>query len=264
MACLYRRRKQFWISYYRGSKQVRMSLHTSDEKVARAKKKRIEYELSLGDLYMASQLRVPVVLEVFCKHLKATRTRKSFKNDFSRLRAFFGPVCESLKLGNPEGKGTIGSKRPWQDKYAGSHVKAEFLEDISPEAINHFIGERLEMNGWSPKTANLMRQILHKFFVYAIKHHGFRSRDRRFANPVTCVERYREPASIIRFLSLEEMDNQLKILKKNIVIRAMVATYIFAGLRREEAVWITQKDIDLEERFIRVQAKIINGQFWQP
>ena len=120
------------------------------------------------------------------------------------------------------------------------------------------------MNGWSPKTANLMRQILHKFFAYAIKHHGFRSRDRRFANPVTRVERYREPASVIRFLSLEEMDNQLKILKKNIVIRAMVATYIFAGLRREEAVWITQKDIDLEERFIRVQAKVINGQFWQP
>ena len=34
MACLYKRRKQYWISYYIGGKQVQKSLHTSSEKVA--------------------------------------------------------------------------------------------------------------------------------------------------------------------------------------------------------------------------------------
>ena len=97
MACLYKRRKQFWISYYVDGKQVQKSLRTSSERVALAKKKRIEYEISLGDLHVASRLRLPVVLEAFCKHLEVTRTYKSFKNDFSRLRSFFGPICESLQ-----------------------------------------------------------------------------------------------------------------------------------------------------------------------
>jgi len=69
MACVYRRRKQCWISYYVCGKQVQKSLFTSSEKVAMAKKRRLEYELSLGDLHMASQLPVTVVLEAFCNHL---------------------------------------------------------------------------------------------------------------------------------------------------------------------------------------------------
>jgi len=69
MACVYRRRKQYWISYYVCGKQVQKSLFTSSEKVAMAKKRRLEYELSLGDLHMASQLPVTVVLEAFCNHL---------------------------------------------------------------------------------------------------------------------------------------------------------------------------------------------------
>ncbi len=83
MACLYKRRKQYWISYYINGAQIQKSLHTASEKVALAKKRRLEYELSLGDLEVASQLSVPVVVEAFCKHLKATRTYKSFKNDIT-------------------------------------------------------------------------------------------------------------------------------------------------------------------------------------
>ncbi|MCE5340157.1 MAG: tyrosine-type recombinase/integrase [Planctomycetaceae bacterium] len=151
-----------------------------------------------------------------------------------------------------------------KDKYDGEHVKAEFLEDIGPEAINNFISKRIELNNWSPKSANLLRQILHKLFAYAIKHHGFRSRDRRYPNPVTYVERYREPATVIRFLSLKQIDEQLKVLEKFPVMHALCATYIYAGLRREEALWLTKEDILLDKRLIKVQAKTIDGKFWQP
>jgi len=47
----------------------------------------------------------------------------------------------------------------------------------------------------------------------------------------------------------------------------MAAVYIYAGLRREEALWLTLDDIDFKlgvYGIIRVQAKTINGQFWQP
>ena len=110
----------------------------------------------------------------------ATRTYKSYRNDFSRLRIFFGPICEFLKLGIPSVLPSKQTLKSGFDKYAGKHVKAEFLEDITASRINRFITARIEHDNWSAKTANLMRQMLDKLFNYAIKHHNFCSRDRRY------------------------------------------------------------------------------------
>lgn len=264
MTCLYRRRKQYWVSYYVNGEQVQESLHTPSERVAIAKKKRIEYELSLGDLQVASQLPLAPVWEAFCKHLESTRTYKSFKNDFCRLRAFFGPICQSLEVCPPGVKRGQQTKRADKDKYAGVHVQVGFLEDISPEVINRFLAERIKQDQWAPKTVNLMRQILHKLFAHAIKHHGFRSRDRRCRNPVTGVDRLREPAPQIRFLSLAEIETQLEAVAESPVMHAMVAVYIYAGLRREEALWLMSDDVDLEARLIRVRAKSVQDESWQP
>jgi len=156
------------------------------------------------------------------------------------------------------------SKKVGRDKYAGAHVQVELLEDITPEVINRFLADRMKMDCWSPKTVNLTRQVLHQLFAYAIKHHGFRSRDRRYPNPVAGVDRLREPAPQIRFLSLDGIEAQLEAVADSPVIRAMVAVYIYAGLRREEALWLTRDDVDLGSRLMRVQAKTINGESWQP
>lgn len=44
----------------------------------------------------------------------------------------------------------------------------------------------------------------------------------------------------------------------------MVAAYIYAGIRREAALWLTMEDVDFDRRLIRVRAKTIAGEFWQP
>ena len=78
MAHLYKRGCKFWISYYLSGKLVQKSLKTKNERVALAKKKRIEYELALGDLHVASKTPLSAMLESFCKELMATRTFKSY------------------------------------------------------------------------------------------------------------------------------------------------------------------------------------------
>lgn len=259
MASLFKRRKQYWASFYLDGRHIRRSLQTKNARVARSKLKKLEYELAVGDLHLTSRLPLPTILESFCTYLKASRTFKSYKNDYSRLRCFFGPVCESLEPGK-----SPGSKGPPADKFAGKHVKAKMLEDITPQLINRFLAARIEQDNWSAKTANLTRQMLHRLFVYATKHHGFTARDRRYPNPASGVERRREPAPQIRFLSLKQIQEQLRVLSERAVIQAMVATYIYAGLRREAAVWLTPGDIDLANRVIRVRAKIIDNQAWQP
>jgi hypothetical protein len=184
MAHIYKRRKQFWICYYVHGKKIQKSLATDNERIARDKKRKIEYQLSIGDLQITSRLPLINILEDFCKYLQITRTRKSYKNDISRLRIFFGPICEALKPGPPGGKRKNRQSKKIGDKYAGVHIKAELLENITPETINRFLVDRVQTDGWAPKTSNLMRQVLHKLFAYAIKHHGFRSRDNRYPNPV--------------------------------------------------------------------------------
>lgn len=101
-------------------------------------------------------------------------------------------------------------------------------------------------------------------FAYAIRQHGFRSPDRRFPNPVDAVPRREEPERQIRFLTLKQIDEQLRVLAEYPVIQAMVATYIYAGLRREEALWLTPDDVDLKAGMIRVRQKVVNGESWQP
>jgi len=264
MASLYKRGNKFWVSYYVDDTQVKKSLNTVNERVAQNKVKQIEYELSLGELGLASKLPLPTILEAFCKELKATRTTKSYKNDFSRLRIFFGPICPSLEVGVGGKNPQSGPRKKGYDKYAGKHIKAELLEEITPQQINRFMSQRKQQNHWSPKTVNLLRQTLHKLFAYAIKHYNFRSRDRRYANPATEVAKEKEPAPRIRFLKRPEIVRQLEIASDDPTLLAMVATYIYAGLRREEALWVTAEDVDLQKRLIQIKAKEIEGEYWQP
>ena len=79
MAHLYKRGRQFWISYYVSGELVQKSLRTTNERIAAAKRKRLECDLALGDLHVASKTPLVAILEAFCKELEATRTFKSYK-----------------------------------------------------------------------------------------------------------------------------------------------------------------------------------------
>ena len=54
MACLYKRKQTYWISYYLEGKLLQKSLRTNIQRVALSKKRQIEYELALGDLHLTS------------------------------------------------------------------------------------------------------------------------------------------------------------------------------------------------------------------
>ena len=86
-------------------------------------------------------------------------------------------------------------------------------------------------------------------------------------NPAAKVERYRERASQITFLTLEQIDEQLQALAVYPQLQTMVAMYIYAGLRREELCWLTIDDVDFTAGgygMIRIRAKTVSDQSWQP
>ena len=88
-------------------------------------------------------------------------------------------------------------------------------------------------------------------------------------NPASKVTPYKEPAPEIRFLTLPQIEEQLHALRFKPQLQTMVAVLIYAGLRREELLWLTVDDLDLSRRqgghgLIRVRAKTIDGESWQP
>jgi integrase len=121
-----------------------------------------------------------------------------------------------------------------EDRFAGRHIKVNVLEELTAGIIEAHITQRIKREGIAPKTANRIREVLHAMFAYAIRQHGFRSPDRRFPNPVDAAPRRKEAERQIRFLTFKQIDQQLRVLAERPVIQAMVATYIYAGLRREE------------------------------
>ncbi len=254
MASLLKRGKTYYAQYCVGGKAKRVGLGTTSLQLAREKVRQIESSLlRQDDSPVPTRTRIPEILEEYVEYMRQHKTRNSLKSDFHYLREAFGPVCIALK-----------ASRAQQD--SGKHrIETARLEDVTTAHVSQFISTMVQTRGLGPKSANRYREVLHTLFAWAIDQRGIKMPGDR--NPVTRVKRYRERAPRINFLTLEQIDSQLQALEDTPLIQTLVAVYIYAGLRREEALWITHTDMDFKSGphgMIRVRAKTVNGESWEP
>jgi integrase len=127
------------------------------------------------------------------------------------------------------------------------------------------IRTQLGIRPMAAKTANRYRETLATLFNWATKEKNVRLPGG--INPALSVQRYPEPHPRIQFLTFTQIDEQLKALEELPQLQAMVAVYIYAGLRREELLWLTHEDIDWNAEpfgLISIRAKSVAGESWQP
>ena len=263
MACLWKRGKTYYARYYAGTKQRAVSLGTSSHRVAKEKLRQLESSLAQGtELSLPTKTPVAEVVAAYIDHIEITKTRQGFRVDVWYLRDIFGPICPALERKLP-GK---TSGRDGNAKTQGTdHLVVACLEQVTTPDLVAFLSGRVRSRRLSPKTANNYRAVLSRLFSWAMDQYGVRMPDNQ--NPAAKVERYRQQAHTIRFLTLEQIDDQIKALEEHPLLRVMTAVYIYAGLRREEALWLTRDDVELREgKFgvIRVRAKTIEGEYWEP
>jgi len=267
MASIYMRGKIWWLSYRVAGRAVDVSLKTQSERVARERKRTYEALSTLGQLRGPSSTPIRPLLESFCKHLKATGTSKGTKNDVSRLRGVFGPCCPALELGRhvPGRHRRHATDTPAMRTGTRTPLMpVHKLEDLSAAAINLFLSERVCEREICFKTANNFREILQRLFQYAIAYHGYVCPDGKHRHPIEAVKRFKVPEPQITWLSTTAIQEQLAAVKDDATTHALVATFIYAGLRRAEALWLTKVDVDFERLLIHVRAKTVNGESWQP
>ena len=264
MASLLKRGKKFYVRVYVNGKAKDIATKTTNVKIAEKVLLKIEYESATGQFASATKTLLPKLLEDFVGHLKASHRDKSVKNDTSRLRVLFGPIVPALEPFTRKDKltGETQGKPETRTELDVPRLVAEYAEQITPPLINQYLDKRAAKV--SPKTLNEEREILYRLFTYAIVHHGLIYPDTRVKNPVDGVRPRKLPAHEIRFLSIEQIAKQLNTIKNDVTLHAAVAILIYAGVRREEALWLTREDVDRKNGLLRICAKTIEDAFWQP
>lgn len=270
MAFLHKRGPLYYLHDRIGGRLVRTSLKTDSLQLAKEKLRQYESAKLHGtDSPLPTHTPIVDVLTAYVRHVRVTKTAKSAQTDVYYLREMFGPCCEAVKITsrNPSGK---TRKRPLKDegdkRKRDSIIEADCFEGVRTSQVASFISDQLRRRGLRPKTANRYREILVRLFNWSMKQKLVRMPGG--VNPAAAVERYREHAPEIQFLTLAQIDEQLTALAELTQLCAMVATLIYAGLRREELLWLTGADVDLDHNrsggLIRVRAKTIGGRWWEP
>jgi len=270
MASLKKRGSAYYIQFYvSGNKQKRVNLRTDSYQVAKEKLRRFESAQASGDdLPLPTRTPIADIVTAYVAHIRTTKTAKSAQTDIYYLRDMFGPICDALKINSRKPSAKAKKKPPKKDatrSAAAAIIEAECFEAIKTADITTFISAQVARRGLAPKTANRYREILMRLFNWAMEQKNVRMPNDK--NPAAKVERYTEPAPTIRFLTLKQIEEQLDALADDVKYQAMVATLIYAGLRREELLWLTPDDIDWSSGqygLIRVRAKTADDEFWQP
>jgi integrase len=258
----------WYIQYYVGNQQRRVRA-SDNYQIAKEKLRRFEAAQSAGDdLPLPTRTPIPEIVAAYVQHIRQVKTAKSAQTDIYYLRDMFGPVCNELKINSR--KPSVKAKKKPAKAGIDSRTKAPVIETDCLEAvrtadITTFISAQVARRGLAPKTANRYREILMRLFNWAMEQKNVRIPNDK--NPAAKVERYKEPAPTIRFLTFKQIDEQVDTLADNVKLQAMVAMLIYAGVRREELLWLTPDDIDWSSGqygLIRVRAKTVQEEFWQP
>jgi len=266
VASLVKRGKIYSIQWRVAGKIKRRSLRTSSFQIAKAKLRDFETRRAQGvDNPLPTRTPIGQVVAAYVQHVRTIKTGKSAQSDVYVLRQLFGTCCPELEITSRRPSPTSAKRPVKRGRRSPGPIEADCFEMITTAQIAEFIDGSVRARDLAPKTANRMREILNRLFNWAINEG--RVRMPADVNPARRVRRYREPAPEIRYLTLPQIDEQLAALADFPQLRVMVATYIYAGLRREEAMWLTREDVDLHAGrcgMIRVQAKTIGGRHWQP
>ncbi len=122
------------------------------------------------------------------------------------------------------------------------------IADITTEDVEEYIHELRDCHKWKTNSVNLVISTLKGFFRYAIKKQ-FIAKD-----IMDDIEQLRKIKVERDFLTEDEMSKLIEAIKQPL-IKLLVKTLAYTGLRISEALNLTLNDVDFEKKIIQV----ING-----
>jgi len=258
---------QFYLQWLVGGKIRRKSLRTTSLQIAKEKQRQFESGRLQGiDNPLPTRTSIPDVMDAYIGHIRAQKASKNVQTLIYYLRTSFGVVGNELTNTSRRCLAPTQTKRrqPTSNRSSGVRpIEANCFEEITTKAIQDFIDQRVRVDGIAPKTANHYRSIIRRVFNWAMEINWVRMSGDR--NPASSVKPYRVADGAIRFLTLAQIDEQLETLAGHEAIQRIVATAIYAGLRRSELLWLTVEDVHLpagKTGYIQINPKEYRDENW--
>ena len=281
MASLYRRRNQIWIKFgiCDGGCVHRPSLQTSDWGQAELMKRKVELLTDLLDPVIAAVILpdqigtmlagadaatppsaaalpevVPIeaenafssivdpigierVLMEYLAYIKNENSGHHVKNKVTHLTRFFGRA----RLNLPE----------QEDQPEPGIFQGAYLTDVAAGAVRQMI----DGVPVAKKTKRHYRNTFHALFEFAMKSSLFEPTNFRYPNPMSALPTYHEKNQQIIFLTAEQKQVLLELLRPYPSVRMGVGLMIYGGVRRAEALWMTKSSISPTLKFFSVVNK---------
>ena len=256
----------WYIATTSSGRTIRISTKTESKSEAKIRLREYEDQQSSTTVPFTDN-SIGQILTAYIDHLKIHNEPGRVIRDIPMLRDMFGEVCDDLKpksrhqwaLSKGKEKKAALAKDPKDPRY--QVIKVDSLEQLTTPMISDWLSTQVKGRGLSNRSANRRREILSALCSFAQNQRGVIWP--RGVSPIKGVKKYREERQPIKFMHMDEIQVQLDHLKTHPQMQTMVAMYIFAGLRRDELLWLTAADIDVEKRLIHVRAKTVCGESWK-
>ena len=263
MAGIFQRGKKWYLFYSVGKKQKRVALDTPCKQLAEEKLRQFESAQFRGASNpLPTKTPLAQIIERYVFQLKARSKEGNVKKVVSYLRGTFGQITDCLKITNQK-IADKSVKCPSPKKI--DLIEVRYIEEITPEQVSEFLAKLVAVRGVGNNTVNHFRQNILTLCNWSATEGGVRFPGA--VNPVANLKPYRVNKGDVTILKVRDIHEQLSALAGNILIQTMVAVYIYAGLRRAEALWLMPSDVELEAGHwgtIRVCGKKFNGTEWVP
>jgi len=176
------------------------------------------------------------------------------------------PLCVDRYLRDKFGT-TLTTKKS-REKYRGVIEKfrdfilsrgAENVSEVNIRLVMDYLNMRSDVI--AGKTWDFERMVISNFFKYCLNNSWVEE------NVVSKIPTKKIPDPHVEHLDSDEVGVLLEEMQKKkykVPYHDIVKTLLYTGMRVNEAVHLTKKDIDLKRGLIVVQEKVINGQLWQP
>ena len=99
MASLKKRGDTYYIQFYNGKSQRRVSTGTDSLQIAKEKLRQFESaQLRGDDNPLPTRTPIAQIVGQYVSHIRTIKTAKSAQTDIYYLRDAFGPICDELKV----------------------------------------------------------------------------------------------------------------------------------------------------------------------
>ena len=190
------------------------------------------------------RVRLNDALSAYFKAIGEKNADHHANNKLSILRQFIGTErTEQFVQNNTPEQSARRLKKTIKAFFTG-----EFVDEITPLLLLEFF-QQLTV---STVTKRHYREFFHSFFDYCLKFGFYRADNWHCPNPVAALPSYQSKNHRIVYLTQENVDAQLKALLPHPDLYIAAAIMIYAGLRRDEALWLTRDAISPDFSYLSV------------